>query len=133
VRPHLTPLVLASALTAVLAACAPATVSPRHDGADHAVAATAAVTVEDFAYSPARLEVPAGSTITWTNADGFAHTVTSGAPGAPDGAFDGPLGRPDQHDAAGTTVSATLDEPGTYPYFCDLHPSMTGTIVVTTP
>lgn len=82
-----------------------------------------AVTIQDFAFEPAAAEVPAGTTITWTNEDGVTHTVTAGSPGAAEETFDESLD-------AGATADVTFDEPGSYPYFCAIHPTMTGEVVV---
>lgn len=77
------------------------------------------VSIEGFAFSPAVLTIPVGTTVTWTNNDGTNHTVTSDG-----GAFDsGALG-------SGDTFQFTFDEAGSYPYHCTIHPNMTGTIVV---
>ena len=86
---------------------------------DEARAATE-VSVVDVAFEPADIEVPVGTTVDWTNEDPFAHTVT-----ARDGAFDS--GTMD----GGGTFSQTFYEPGTFEYFCAIHPSMTGTVTVT--
>ena len=75
-------------------------------------------------YIPYHVTVSAGEEITWSNDDTAAHTVTSGAPGAPDGLFDSSL------FMAGGTFSVTLDESGDYPYFCMVHPWMTGIVTV---
>jgi len=75
-------------------------------------------------YIPFNVSVSAGEEITWSNDDSAAHTVTSGLPGAPDGIFDSSL------FMAGGTFSITLDEPGEYPYYCMVHPWMTGIITV---
>ena len=96
------------------------------------------VTVEHVAFAPASLEVAAGTEVTWTNRDAnVVHTATSGEPGdkgvpglgngtepKPDGTFDGSM------DGADATFSFTFDEPGRYAYFCRVHQSMTGEIVV---
>lgn len=113
---HAAPVAL---LLAVLAGCT----------TDPSPAATT-VEVVDFAFVPASLEVDAGTTVTWSNGDGFAHTVTGGTRDRPAGTFDGPLGDPAVHGGQGATFAVTFDEPGTYPYVCDLHPSMTGEVVV---
>lgn len=98
----------------------------------------AEVTVEHVAFSPASLEVDAGTEVTWTNLDAdVVHTATSGLPGdkgvpgldngtppEPDGTFDGSM------DGADASFSFAFDEPGTYAYFCRVHQSMTGEIVV---
>ncbi|MGY5146721.1 MAG: plastocyanin/azurin family copper-binding protein [Candidatus Nitrosopumilus sp. bin_7KS] len=75
-------------------------------------------------YIPYHVTVSAGEEITWSNDDSAAHTVTSGLPGAPDGIFDSSL------FMAGGTFSVTLDDAGEYPYYCMVHPWMTGIITV---
>ena len=78
-----------------------------------------AVTIANFAFQPASLQIAAGSSVTWTNADSTAHTVTSDA-----GAFDsGQL-------APGASFTQMFMTPGTYTYHCQIHPFMTATIVV---
>lgn len=82
------------------------------------------VWIEGYAFTPAIRTIATGTTITWTNRDSYAHTVTSGTPGAPDSIFDsGNLG----HNA---TFSFTFDSAGTYNYYCRYHTGMTGTITV---
>lgn len=83
----------------------------------------AAVTIQNFAFDPDSIEVDAGSTITWTNEDGVTHTVTAGEPGSAEDTFDQTLD-------AGDSVDIDFDGPGTYPYFCAIHPSMTAEVVV---
>jgi plastocyanin len=78
------------------------------------------VQVVDFTFEPAALTIPAGATVTWTNAGSRPHTVT-----ADDGAFDS--GRLDP----GEQFSHTFDQPGTFTYHCGFHPDMQGSIVVT--
>ena len=87
-----------------------------------AATAVTEVSVVDVAFQPADIEVPAGTTVGWTNEDPFAHTVT-----ARDGAFDS--GAVD----GGVTYSQTFEQPGSYDYFCAIHPSMTGTVTVSEP
>src|SRR5829696_8834484 len=86
--------------------------------AAHQEAATA-VQVVDFAFEPGTWTVPAGATVTWSNAGGRPHTVT-----ADDGSFDS--GRLDP----GEQFSQTFDQPGTFTYHCGFHPEMQGSIVV---
>jgi plastocyanin len=81
--------------------------------------AGAAVQIVDFAFEPATLEIPVGTTVVWTNGGSAPHTVTSDT-----GAFDS--GRLDP----GGTFSMTFDTPGTYAYHCEFHPNMQATIVV---
>lgn len=88
-------------------------------------AAGSAVAVKQFQFMPGELAVKAGTTVTWTNEDDILHTATSGAtPGTSDGQFDGPM------DGRGKSFSHTFSQPGRYPYFCNRHTSMTGTVVV---
>ena len=88
-------------------------------------AGNSAVTVKQFQFTPAELTVEAGTNVTWTNQDDILHTATSGAtPGTADGKFDG------QMDGRGKSFSHVFDRPGRYPYFCNRHTSMTGTVVV---
>ncbi len=76
-------------------------------------------------YIPAEVSVSVGDTVTWSNDDTAAHTVTSGTPSdGPDGIFDSSL------FMAGTTFEYTFNEAGTYDYFCMVHPWMVGTVIV---
>ncbi|MGI0064143.1 MAG: plastocyanin/azurin family copper-binding protein, partial [Nitrosopumilaceae archaeon] len=76
-------------------------------------------------FIPAEVTINVGVTVTWSNDDSAAHTVTSGTPtGGPDGIFDSSL------FMAGTTFSHTFDNAGEYNYFCMVHPWMTGKIKV---
>ncbi|MCA9812331.1 MAG: hypothetical protein KC483_05660 [Nitrosarchaeum sp.] len=77
-------------------------------------------------YLPYATKIAIGGTVIWSNDDTAAHTVTSGTmPDGPDGIFDSSL------FMAGTTFEFTFDDAGTYPYFCMVHPWMTGEIIVT--
>lgn len=87
--------------------------------ADGASASAVTVSIADFAFDPAEIEVTAGTTVTWANADAVPHTAT-----ADDGAFD--TGRIDQ----GQEGSATFTGAGTFAYHCDFHPDMVGTVTV---
>ena len=69
--------------------------------------------------------VSTGGTVTWTNNDSAAHTVTSGTPtDGPDGVFDSSI------IMAGKTFEFTFDKAGEYNYFCVVHPWMTGKVTV---
>jgi plastocyanin len=83
-----------------------------------------AVHIKTFQFVPKELTVPVGSTVTWTNDDDIAHTVTSGTPESPSGTLNGTL------DDKGKTYSATFPTAGDFPYFCDHHHSMVGVIHV---
>ena len=72
-------------------------------------------------YCPATVTVTAGDTVTWTNVDLAAHTVT----------YEGPGGPVDSGSMAqGRSWSTRFDVAGTYPYYCRFHPGMAGSIVV---
>lgn len=87
--------------------------------APQAKPAAAAVKIDNFSFVPAELKVPVGTAVTWTNHDDIPHTVVSN-----DKAFKSKVMDSDE------TFSFTFDKAGTYPYFCSIHPKMTGTIVV---
>ena len=79
----------------------------------------------DACYIPAQVTVGVGETVTWSNDDTAAHTVSSGTiEGDPDGLFDSGL------FAAGTTFSYTFEQEGTFDYFCIVHPWMVGSVTV---
>lgn len=82
-------------------------------------ATTPAVFIKNDAYSPQSLTIVAGQSVIFTNADDDAHTVT-----ATDGGFDSKGLDTDD------VWRHTFAKPGTYRYFCELHPFMKGTIVV---
>ena len=82
-------------------------------------AADTEVGIDNFVYNPQQITVKAGTTVTWTNRDDIPHTVTSKT-----GVFRSKALDTDD------TFSFTFATAGTFPYFCALHPHMTGTIVV---
>lgn len=79
--------------------------------------------MEGLKFIPAEIDISAGTTVTWTNNDVVAHTVTQRAK-PEDQLFASPLLAP------GERFSFTFDTPGTYAYFCMPHPFMAGTVVV---
>jgi plastocyanin len=79
----------------------------------------AEVTIDNFSFTPQTLTVPVGSTVTWTNHDDIPHTVVS-----TDGVFKSKVRDTDEK------FSHTFTKAGTFPYFCSVHPKMTGQIVV---
>jgi plastocyanin len=88
----------------------------------HLAAAPAAATevrIAEHRYAPETITVQRGATVRWVNDDDDPHTVTSDKD-----AFASP--GMDKRDAWTFTFAA----PGTYPYHCALHPTMTGTVVV---
>ena len=106
-------------LSVVAVACAS---TPTNAPATGAVS-SGAISAVSFAFSPAQLSVNRGATVTWTNGDSTAHTVTSGAPGAPSGKFD-------QQIDGGQTFKFTFADAGTYEFFCKIHTTMKGTVLV---
>ena len=82
--------------------------------------ATIPVSIQNFAYQPATITARAGDTVVFTNNDSSAHTVTQDPLGS--GFQSAPID-------PGATYSLTIDEPGAYPFFCEFHPGMTGTIL----
>jgi amicyanin len=83
-------------------------------------AAATTVSIDNFTFTPQTVTVKAGTTVTWTNKDDIPHGIA-----ATGNAFK-------RSNAMDTddTYSFTFTTPGTYQYFCYIHPHMTGTIVV---
>jgi plastocyanin len=110
-------LILATVLTMTVIAC-----DGGDDGSTTSVAAAEEQRVEiaDLAFAPDELTIAAGSAVTWVHADpNLPHTATSD-----DDVFDsGSLSEGDE-------FTFTFEEAGTYAYFCQVHPTMRGTIVV---
>jgi plastocyanin len=78
------------------------------------------VWIQGMAFNPSTITVKSGTTITWTNKDGVAHTVTSD-----NNLFNsGSIGN-------GGTYSYTFSTVGTFQYHCSLHPEMTAKVIVT--
>ncbi len=77
------------------------------------------VYIENMEFSPSTITVSLNATVTWTNNDGMAHTVTSDTDLFDSGSI-----------ADGKTYSHTFTTAGTYTYKCSYHSSMTGTVVV---
>ena len=78
----------------------------------------------DACYIPSSVSVDVGETVTWSNDDAAAHTVTSGSTTDVNGIFDSGLFMAD------ATFSHTFDEEGTFDYFCMVHPWMVGSVMV---
>ena len=101
--------------------------------AGHSAGAGAAVEMRLIQFRPKQLDVTAGEEVTWTQKDAGFHTVTSGsveqsggtATRKADGKFSSERLATDQ------IFKFTFSEPGTYPYFCEIHPAtMTGEVRV---
>ena len=78
------------------------------------------VEIEGSMYHPMMVRVPRGTTVTWTNDDSVAHSVTFRNKMADSGLFQ-----------EGQTFRYTFQTAGTYQYYCTVHPSMHGTVIVT--
>jgi plastocyanin len=80
---------------------------------------TVDIKIDNFSFTPATLTVKAGTQITWTNADDIPHTVVSD-----DRSFKSKVLDTDEK------FTFTATQPGTYSYFCSIHPKMTGKLIV---
>jgi plastocyanin len=93
--------------------------SPIVTAADQLSAANAEVKIDNFSFGPQEITVPVGATVTWTNRDDIPHTSVS-----TDGVFKSKVMDTDEK------FSYKFTKPGTYPYYCTIHPKMTGQVVV---
>jgi plastocyanin len=110
-------LALAGLLALVLSACGSGAASEAPPAATADNNAGPTVTIQDLAFTPATLTVPAGTTVTWVWRDGaIAHDVKG----------DGFRSKVQTEG----TFSHRFTQPGTYDYLCTLHPNMKGTIEV---
>ena len=82
---------------------------------------TQEVTISEFRYEPSTLTVAVGTRVTWINRDDVPHTVTSTA--KPLAFKSGTLDTDDK-------FTHTFTTPGTYEYFCAVHPKMTAKVIV---
>jgi plastocyanin len=86
---------------------------------DQASAASAEVKIDNFSFEPQTITVAVGTTVTWTNRDDIPHTAVS-----TEGVFKSKVMDTDEK------FSNTFTKAGTYPYYCSIHPKMTGKVVV---
>jgi plastocyanin len=102
-------------------AAQPMAMAPAATPAADPSAAPNQVTIDNFAFNPRTLTVPVGTKVTWINRDDVPHTATSSV-------------KPRVFDSKALDTddkfSFVFTAPGTYPYFCAVHPHMTGEIVV---
>jgi plastocyanin len=109
-------LVLGVVLASLLAACS----GESTDTTESAGGEEQRVEIADLAFDPETVTVAAGTTVTWVSADpNLPHTSNS----EDEVWFSGTLNEGDE-------FSFTFEEPGTFAYFCEVHPTMTGSIVV---
>jgi plastocyanin len=81
----------------------------------------AQITIDNFSFSPPQITVAVGTRVTWTNRDDIPHTVVDS---------DDPRAMKSEPLDTGEDFAFTFDKPGTYRYFCSLHPHMQGMVVV---
>jgi amicyanin len=86
-----------------------------------AASATTEVKIDNFSFGPGTITVAVGTTVTWTNRDDIPHTVVS---------TNDPKAFKSKVMDTDEKFSYTFAKPGTYPYFCSVHPKMTGKVVV---
>lgn len=89
----------------------PAASSPASEGTE--------VKIDNFAFTPETITIPAGTQVTWTNRDDIPHNVVSEDKSIKSKALD-----------TDEKFSFTFTKPGTYSYFCSIHPKMKGKVVV---
>ena len=82
---------------------------------------TMEVKIDNFSFGPVTLTVPVGTTVTWINRDDIPHTVVSTDDSK---TFKSKVLDTDEK------FSFTFSKAGTYPYFCSIHPKMTGKVIV---
>jgi amicyanin len=106
--------VIAATLGATTAAILAAIVLPGRTQGSASV-----VSIDNFTFNPQKLTVEAGTAVTWTNKDDIPHAIAA-------------VGKEFKSKVLDTdnSFSFTFTTPGSYDYFCSLHPHMTGTIVV---
>jgi plastocyanin len=93
--------------------------SPTVTAIDQPSVANVEVRIDNFVFGPQTITVPVGATVTWTNKDDIPHTSVS-----TEGVFKSKVLDTDEK------FSYTFTKPGTYPYYCTIHPKMTGKVVV---
>jgi plastocyanin len=98
-----------------------ATESPAKVATAPAAVIERTIHIDNFTYDPEELTVKAGTRVKWINRDDVPHTATSTAKPR---AFDSKTLDTDQQ------FSIVFDKPGTYEYFCAVHPKMTGRVIV---
>jgi plastocyanin len=87
--------------------------------ADDGKAASSTIVIDNFSFTPRELTVAPGVTVTWVNQDDVPHTVVSTEKKFRSMALD-----------TGDRFSFTFTDAGAYPYFCSVHPMMTGKVIV---
>lgn len=91
-----------------------------NNGTANQATASGQINIKNMMFTPSQISVSKGGTVTWTNNDSIAHTVTSDTGGELNSGDIQP----------GSTYSHTFNQTGSFQYHCSIHPSMRGTIVV---
>ena len=78
------------------------------------------IKIDNFSFAPETLTVPAGATVTWVNQDDVPHNIVS----SEGKTLKSPVMDTDEK------FSYTFTKPGTYPYYCGIHPKMTAKVIV---
>jgi len=107
------------AMPVMIAMLLAGSLSVKASGDGNPAAAPAEVKIDNFSFGPQTVTVPVGTTVTWTNRDDIPHTAVS-----TDGVFKSKVMDTDEK------FTYTFTKPGTYSYYCTIHPKMTGTIIV---
>jgi plastocyanin len=118
---HISKTLQGALLAATLGAvCAPVVAPIVLPAVAQSAASANGISIDNFTFNPPTVTVKAGTTVTWTNKDDIPHGIASA-----NNAFT-------RSKALDTddSFSFTFTTPGTYQYFCYIHPHMTGTIVV---
>lgn len=95
--------------------------SPANKTTDSTASTSNSVSIQNYAFSPATINVKKGTTVTWTNQDSVQHDVTS----------DNGTGPKSELLAKGKSYSYTFNDVGTFAYHCTPHPYMKATVIVT--
>ena len=117
---NLTLLTLTVCLVLVGTACGSKKKASSSSGSSGAAVAPNTIDIQNFAFSPATVNVTSGATVTVKNDDTTDHTVTSNDTKS----FD------TKHVSPGSSATFTAPAAGTYTFHCNIHPSMKGTLVV---
>jgi plastocyanin len=104
----------------------PSTKTPTPTPTQTQVTGATTVNIQNFAFNPASITVPKGTTVTWVNQDTANHEIVSDAQGSiAQGAIFTSNSLP-----KGASYSFKFVNSGTYPYHCSIHPSMKATVIV---
>ena len=110
-------------VSCMAAGCSSSQTPPANAAPTSSAAGGNTVVIKNFAFDPSSLTVKSGAVVKWTNQDGASHTIVSDT--------GSPVAFSSDSLASGASYSFTFTQPGTYTYHCSVHPSMKGTIIVT--